>query len=138
MIAPGTNFGKRGKKTSVSSSEESKWLELIVMYLKNEGGTLSEILLALGGAPSPYNTAAQVQMTTSDTPVTYSADSIHSISIQVISGTIDLSLDGGGSTVTYTAGSNLNFQATTYFDDDIVLTIPGSSTNVTNIQTLTS
>jgi hypothetical protein len=135
MIQPGTQFGKRGRVTTRNSSEESKWLELIVMAMNNEGGQLSAILAALGGSPTPYNTVGQAIMATGDSPVTYTGGSIHSISFQVINGTMDVSMDGGGTSVTYPAGSNVNLQADTLFNTDIIFTIPGTSTNRTLIQT---
>jgi len=135
MIQPGTQFGKRGRVTTRNSSEESKWLELIVMAMNNEGGQLSAILAALGGSPTPYNTAAQTIMVTTDSPITYTAGSIHSISFQVISGNMDVSMDGGFTTITYPAGSNINLQADSLFNTDISFTIPGTRTNTTLIQT---
>ena len=135
MIQPGTQFGKRGRVTTRNSSEESKWLELIVMAMNNEGGQLSAILAALGGSPTPYNTVGQAIMATTDSPITYPAGSIHSLSFQVISGTMDVSMDGGSTSITYPAGSNVNLQADTLFNTDIIFTIPGSGTNSTLIQT---
>jgi len=135
MIQPGTQFGKRGRVTTRSSSEESKWLELIVMAMNNEGGQLSAILAALVSSPTPYNTAAQAIMVTTDSPITYTAGSIHSISFQVISGNMYVSMDGGFTTIKYPAGSNINLQADSLFNTDISFTIPGTRTNTTLIQT---
>ena len=131
MIQPGTQFGKRGRVTTRNSSEESKWLELIVMAMNNEGGQLSAILAALGGSPTPYNTVQGYSLLSADT-MTIPAGSVHSFSFSVIKGGAHISLDGGSTTVDYPAGTNMSFEASTLINANIDITVDGVASDGNN------
>ena len=132
MIQPGTQFGKRGRKTTTNSSEESKWLELVIMALTNQGGQLSAILAALGGSPTPYNTVQGYSLLSADT-MTIPAGSVHSFSFTVVKGRTQISLDGGGTTVDYPAGTNMSLNATTLINRDINILVNGVASDGNNI-----
>lgn len=69
-----------------------------------------------------YNTVTAYELADTDTQ-TFDANTIHSISFSVIQGTLDVSFDGGSTTVSYVAGQSLTIEATTTFAQDIILTM---------------
>lgn len=105
MINNGYTPSYNGRKITSNSSEESKWLSLILNSLK--GGCCFNTI-------QQYNIVGGTQ--------TFLADTIHSISFSVITGSVTVSMDGGNSSITYPSGSNVNLEASGKFNSDIIFT----------------
>lgn len=116
MIENGFIASQKGRHLSNNSSEESKWLSLILGALAK--GCCYNLV-------QQYNFIADSQ--------TFLANTIHGISFSVISGNVDVSLDGGNTTVTYPSGSNIELQASTTFNQDIIFTFVSGQTLIQTI-----
>lgn len=139
MIPAGTGVALKGKKITLKSSEESNWLYLILHAIYNHEVISSDILNALGGTVTNYNTVHQYDLLSSQTKV-FLPNTVHGVSFSVIKGTAIVSLDGGATTITYSAGQNINLLATTTFNGEIDFTIPGTlndGVNETTVQSIT-
>ncbi len=135
MIAPGTSVSVKNRVLKTTDSKEIQYLYAILHAIQNEGGLLSAILEALGGAATHYNTVTTYDISGADTQ-TITADTAHSLTFSVIAATATVSMDGGTTTITYPAGYTGSIQASTTFDDDIVFTTTGSGRII--VQTLTA
>lgn len=133
-ISPGTNSKGKGRKVSLQSSEEVKFLDLILQALANNGGILSAILANAGGGGATTNINHFDLSTNNDTETFAAADKYKSISFQVLAGEVDVTV--GSDTVTYPVGANVNFgQGNADILEDVTVTLPSSGTNQTLIQT---
>lgn len=117
MIANNTRVHFNGLKVQPSDTREFKILWMILQALNTNASIVSR--------PS-YNTVSQSDLLSEDT-ITYSANTVHSISFSVILGTAVVSFDGGDTSVTYPIGSNINIEAVTTFNQDIIITVSGTS-----------
>lgn len=127
MIQPGTRVSQNGKKLTANSSEESKWLSLILNAIKNDAAITSGVLNALGGEnATSYNTMEHYLLESEDT-LTIDANTIHSLSFSVTLGSVSVSLDGGSTSVLYPVGSNINLQATTLINTEIQFEVSGTT-----------
>lgn len=95
---------------------------------------LETLIEASGGTTSPYNTPGHTILSGTNQTVTYAANTKHSVSFSVISGTVVVTI--GGVPETYTSGINSTFKATSLLSSTITFTTPGSGTNVVAIQTM--
>lgn len=141
-IGNNTPIHQQGRYLTQKSTEESKWLSLILGALNNYSGgsqtLLAEILAASGGSPTLYNTLSQSSLISTST-ASYPGGEVHSISFSVILGTANVSFDGGSNFISYPAGSNVRIEATTTINQEIDIVIPGSAldgNNITLVQTL--
>lgn len=133
MLTAGTSVSTKSRALKTTDSREIQYLFDILQALKNEGGLLSSILVAVGGSPFGYNTLTSYNVTGGTQTLT--ANSVHSVSFSVISGTVTVSVDGGSTTITYPVGYNGNISASTLFDADIIFTASTGSDRVI-VQTL--
>lgn len=109
-IAPGSPSSSRGRRPQQSDSQEARYLYEIIQALKNNGGIENSILDALGGS-NLYNLPAQYLLGDTDTQ-SFATDSVHALSFQVLSGSVDVSMDGDPA-ITYPTGSIINMEFST-------------------------
>ncbi len=133
MLQPGIQVSTKNRALKSTDSKEIQYLFAILQAMQNEGGILSEILTALGGGVPRYNAVTQYDVTNDTETIT--ANTVHSVSFSVISGTVTVSFDGGSTSITYPVGYSGNIQADTTFDAAIVFTASTGSDRVI-VQTL--
>lgn len=92
------------------------WSAKQVKFLRQIAGSLTN-----GGSGVAYNTPAHYILGNGESQ-TIAADSVHSISFQVVSGSVDVSIDGG-TAITYPTGALMNYSFSTLnalsFDFDV-------------------
>jgi uncharacterized protein YaiE (UPF0345 family) len=98
MLQAGTNVSTKGRALKSTDNKEIQYLFDILQALKNMTGAL-----APGTVPAQYSLAPSATLT-------LAASTYKSISFQVITGTLTVSMDGGSTTVAYSAGANINVQ----------------------------
>ena len=124
------SVSQRSRPISVGSSEESKFLSLILRAVNNQSSILAKTL-----GTGAYDTSVLTDIGPSGS-ITFAANTIHTISIQVITGTADVSTDNGATTVTYPSGSNINMSASSTFDDAIIITASAGGSDRTLVNTI--
>jgi|GEM_PF-4102532 len=85
-----------------------------------------------GSVGGSYNTITQHSLGDGDT-LTLPANTIHALSFSVIAGTLDVSMDGGSSGITYPAGYNSNVEASGTFNTGIEFVASGGQTIIQTI-----
>ena len=120
---------QKGRHLTNNSSEESKWLSLVLNSNYNNGGLLASILTALGGSPTPQY-QSQYDLLSADTLSLDVTDKYKAISFQVISGTVDVTINS--TTVTYPAGSNINFTSVSYLGYTVDFLVGGIASDGLN------
>lgn len=134
MLTAGTSVSTKGRALKTTDSREIQYLFDILQALRNEGGILTEILNASGGA-STYNTLTPYDVTGGNQTIT--AGTAHSVSFSIISGTVTVSFNGGSTSITYPVGYNGNIVASTTFSNTIIFTASAGGDRVI-VQTLTA
>lgn len=85
---------------------------------------LRELITASGGGVQ-YNSIQHYSILSAQTH-TFSSNTLHAVSISVVLGTANISLDGGTTYITYPLGSNIRFEGTTLISQQINIQVPGS------------
>jgi len=127
MIKPGTNSTLGGMRPTLKSSEESRWLSLILAALDNSSGIESAILEALGGSPSVAKTPTHYDID-NDTTETIDGTTVSAISFSVIEGEASITISGD--TIVYPAGTNDSWESVQGFDSDFVFTVAAGDNRV--------
>lgn len=104
MIAPGTKTSLKGSRPTLKSSEETKFLYLLVNAVYNNGSILSDIVTALGGSSSSTTITPGISKLTGSASFATTGSDYRSISMSVISlttGTVTVTDSSGTTDVSY-------------------------------------
>jgi len=101
---------------------ESQWL---AKQLRFQRMLINAVDTNSGGGGTVANTPEQHDLVSTET-LTLNANTYKSISFSVIKGSVDVSMDGGDTSINYPLGSNINMNASDTLDMDFVFTVPGT------------